>query len=466
MATTEQRFAKVLGPFDVFALAFGAMIGFGWIVLAGDWLSTAGTLGASAAFLIGGVVVLSVGLVYAELVSALPKTGGEHEYALKALGARGSFVASWAIALGYISVVAFEAVAFPYSLEYLWDGFVGPHIWTVADYDVHAGWVAAGVLGAVVITWLNYVGIKPSAVFQTVIVVFLLLVGVLMVVGVPVGGSTANMEPLFAGGSGGLITVLLMTPFLFVGFDVIPQSSEEMNIPYRKMGTLLLISVAAAVTWYVLVVLTLGSGLNEAGREASELPTADALGAMFGSDVIAAILVLGGLAGIVTSWNGFMIGASRILFAMADSGMLPAWLGRLHPKYKTPYTAVLLVGGLSVIAPFFGRSALLWLTNAGSANIVVSYFLTALSFVVLRRTQPDLARPFRAGKGPYVGIIAMVLALGMFVLYLPGMNAGLVWPQEWLIVAVWWVFGLAALMRMKPAEVETGKVTGRPTESA
>ena len=128
----EQSFLRVLGRWDVFAVAFGAMIGFGWIVLTGDFLEGAGTLGAVLAFAIGTAIMALVGLTYAELVSAMPRAGGEHNYVLRGMGSRAAFVASWSLVLGYVSVVAFEAVALPQTLLYLAPDLQAGRLWTVA----------------------------------------------------------------------------------------------------------------------------------------------------------------------------------------------------------------------------------------------------------------------------------------------------------------------------------------------
>ncbi|WP_307189993.1 APC family permease [Geomicrobium sp. JCM 19038] len=119
----KQKLKKVLSKTDAIVLSFGAMIGWGWVVLSGGWVSDAGVIGAMLAFLIGGVLVLCVGFTYSELASSMPKVGGEHSYALRGIGPRGSFIASWAIALGYVSVVAFEAVALPNVVEYLFPNY-------------------------------------------------------------------------------------------------------------------------------------------------------------------------------------------------------------------------------------------------------------------------------------------------------------------------------------------------------
>ena len=120
---SDGHFVRVLKNQDVLALAFGAMVGWGWVVLAGSWVETAGSWGSMMAFAIGGVVVILIGLTYAELASAMPLTGGEHVYSYRALGMGASFICTWAIILGYVSVVAFEAVALPTVVEELFPNY-------------------------------------------------------------------------------------------------------------------------------------------------------------------------------------------------------------------------------------------------------------------------------------------------------------------------------------------------------
>ncbi|TCP56409.1 amino acid/polyamine/organocation transporter (APC superfamily) [Tamaricihabitans halophyticus] len=439
---------RVLGRTDVLVIAFGAMIGFGWVVLTGDFLGEAGSIGAALAFLFGGIVVGLVGLTYAELVSAMPAAGGEHNYVLRGLGSRPAFVASWALVLGYVTVAAFEAVALPQTISYLVPSLSSGELWTVGDSPVYAAWTAVGVAGAIGVTVLNYVGVRPAAVFQTIGVAFLLGVGALLVFGSVTGSTAANFEPLFTNGFSGILVVLVATPFLFVGFDVIPQSAGEIKVPYRKMGTLLVVSVGMATAWYILIMLTVGGGLSREDLAASPLPTADSMAALWNSQLMGNILVLGGIAGIMTSWNGFMIGASRLLYAMAGSGMLPRWFARVHPKFGTPGNAVLFIGFLSMLAPLFGEEMLGWLVNAGSFSIIVAYLLVALTFLVLRRREPEMPRPFRVGPAKTVGILAVVLSFGLAILFLPGMPAELVWPYEWIMVGLWVIAGLLLLLRI------------------
>ncbi len=434
------QFLRVLGRREVLALAFGAMIGWSWVVLSGTWITSAGTLGAIVAFMVGGAAILLIGLTYAELASALPFAGGEHVYSERALGSGASFICTWGIILGYVSVVTFEAVALPTVLDSLMPGLDKVHLWQVAGWDVYLSWVLVGVVGAVTMTVLNVVGVRMVALVQSVVVLAILLVGVLFVSGALFTGDVSNMQPLFRDGVSGITLVLVMVPFMFVGFDTIPQAAEEIDLPFRDIGAVLMISVAMAIVWYGFIVLGVGLVLDEAAIDSAGVVTAAANSAIYG-DAGGTVLLIAGLAGIITSWNAFILGGSRAIYALAHGGLLPDFLGELHPKYHTPMNAILLIGALSVIGPFFGRPALVWVVDAGGLGIVIAYGMVAWSFLILRKREPELDRPYKVRYGKFVGIAALLLSIGLGLLYLPGSPAALIWPQEWGIVLAWAALG-------------------------
>ncbi|WP_431026375.1 APC family permease [Halomonas sp. H5] len=438
------QLTRVLARKDVLALAFGAMIGWGWIVMTGSWIQSAGSLGAITAFILGGIAIVLVGLTYAELASAMPQVGGEHVYSYRALGHFASFFCTWAIALGYVSVVAFEAVALPTVVEHLFPGYAVGHLWTIAGWDVQATWVAVGVAGSVAMMAINYVGIRTAALVQKVVTLLILAVGIMFITGALFEGERATMEPLFntsEGVMGGIMLVLIMVPFMFVGFDVIPQAAEEINLPFREIGRVLMISVIMAVFWYALIILGTSLMLDAEALGASSLAVPDAMQAVFRAPWAGNLMVLAGIAGIITSWNAFYVGGSRAIYALAHSGMLPAFLAKLHPKHRTPTNAILLMGILSCLAPFFGRPALVWLVVAGGLGIVIAYLFVSLSFVVLRIKAPEMERPFEVRQGMAVGVIAVLLSLGLIALYLPGSPAALA-PAEWVLFLGWMGLGL------------------------
>ncbi len=440
--TIETHFLRVLGRKEVLALAFGAMIGWSWVVLSGTWIYSAGTVGAILAFLFGGLVMLVIGLTYAELASALPFAGGEHIYSHRALGTGASFICTWAIILGYVSVATFEAVALPTVLDSLIPGLDKVFLWQVAGWNVYLTWVLTGVTGTVVITILNIRGVRMAAVVQSAVVLVILIAGILFVSGALLAGDAINMQPLIKEGVSGITLVLVMVPFLFVGFDTIPQAAEEIDLPFKDIGSVLMVSVLMAIAWYSLIVLGVGLVLDQAALgSAGDVVTAEA-GARIYGEFGSTILLLAGLAGIITSWNAFIIGGSRAIYALAQSGLLPSFLGTLHPQYRTPRNAILLIGALSAIGPFFGRPVLEWLVNAGGLGIVVAYAMVALSFLVLRRKEPNLDRPYKVPFGYMVGSTALILSIGLGILYLPGSPSALQWPEEWLIVITWSVLGI------------------------
>ncbi|MGP9034469.1 APC family permease [Glutamicibacter mysorens] len=450
---------KSLGNLDALALGFGAMIGFGWVVLTGGWLDSAGTMGAVLAMVVGGGIMAVVGLTYAELTAAMPKAGGEHNFILRALGARPSFIGSWAITGGYVTIVAFEAVALPRTVEYIFPGMSQIPLWTIAGFEVHLTWALVGVLSAIVITWINIRGVKQAGVLQTFVVLFLVAIGVLMIVGAFAGGEAKNMEPFFTPGTSGFFAVLVAVPFLFIGFDVIPQSAEEVNIPAKQIGKLVVLSVILATVWYVMVVLTTSSAMPAAQLAGADIATADAFGALFGSDLMAKVLIAGGIAGILTSWNSLLLGASRLVYSLARSGMLPSWFGKLHPKYRTPANALVFIGGISMLAPFFGAEMLGWLVDSGAPSIIVAYFLVSVTFLVLRKREPKMDRPLRVGgtgnAGAVIGWISVLLTAALFSLYMPGMPASLSW-EPWAIFAIWWALGAIYFFKV-PAGIKPGE---------
>ncbi|MDV2684430.1 amino acid permease [Alkalihalophilus lindianensis] len=447
MQNQKPELNKVLSRLDVFVLSVGAMLGWGWVVLSEAWLTSAGSLGTVLAFIIGGLLVTFVGLTYAELASAMPKVGGEHVYVHRAMGNKAAFIASWAITLGYVSVVAFEAVALPTVIEYIFPNYQVGYMWTIAGWDVYASWVLVGVGGSIFVMAINYFGLKPAAKIQVILTASVILMGLMLIFGSAFNGNSSNFEPLFINGATGIMAVLIMVPFLFIGFDVIPQTAEEANVPPRDIGKLLIFSVVCAIVFYILIAIGVASALDGAALSTTQLATADAMTTLFGSAIFGKLLIVGGVAGILTSWNAFIIGGSRVIFAMAQSDMLPKWFAKLHPKYKTPSNAILFIGALAVVSPLLGRPALVWFVNSGGPAIVIAYLMVAIAFILLRKREPEMERPYKSGKTPIVGWIATIFSIGFLIIYLPGMPAALIGP-EWAIFGGWFLIGFYYFVQM------------------
>ena len=367
------------------------------------------------------------------------------------MGSTGSFICTWAIVLGYVSVVCFEACALPTIVTYIYPGFLKGYLYSVAGFDIYASWLAVAIIMSILITYINIRGAKTAAILQTVLTVIIGGVGILLIVASVVTGDTSNLDgQLFLGKDTmtsfkAVIAVAVTTPFFFIGFDVIPQAAEEINVPLKKIGKMMLLSIVMAVTFYALIILAVGYVLNHteigAAMGGSGLVTADAMAKAFNSSIMSKVLIVGGMCGIVTSWNSFMIGGSRAMYSMAESYMIPKMFAKLHPKYKTPINSLYLIGLLSCLAPLAGRKMLVWVCDAGNFGCCLAYCMVSLSFLILRKKEPDMPRPYKVGPYKFVGTMAVLMSAFMILMYMiPGSGATLVW-QEWAMAGGWCVLG-------------------------
>ena len=389
MNKKESEFNKVFSAWDILVIAFGAMIGWGWVVSTGNWIEKGGVLGAALGFCLGGVMIFFVGLTYAELTAAMPQCGGEHVFSHRAMGPTGSFICTWAIVLGYVSVACFEACAFPTIITYLWPGFLKGYLYTVAGFDVYASWLAVAIIVAFLIMMINIMGAKTAAILQTVLTCIIGGAGILLIVASVINGTVDNLDgQMFVGNTAGLnikaiLGVAAMSPFYFIGFDVIPQAAEEINVPPKKIGKMLILSVILAVVFYALVI-----------------------------------------------------------FSMSESYMFPKTFAKLHPKHKTPINALILIGVLTMLAPFAGRQLLVWISDAGNFACCLAYCMVAVSFMILRKKEPDMPRPYKVPAYKFFGTMAVIMSGFMVCMYcIPGSGGSLILP-EWGMVGAWSLLGV------------------------
>ena len=451
MTQKKSEFNKVLNAWDILVIAFGAMIGWGWVVSTGGWIEKGGVIGAALGFAIGGIMIFFVGLTYAELTAAMPQCGGEHVFSYWAMGSTGSFICTWMIVLGYVSVACFEACAFPTIITYLWPGFLKGYMYTVAGFDIYASWLITAIVIAFLIMMINIIGAKTAAILQTVLTCIIGGAGILLIVASVINGTVDNLDgQIFAGTTTGvnikaIIGVAAMSPFYFIGFDVIPQAAEEINVPPKKIGNILILSVVLAVIFYAFVIIAVGFVMNPgdiiASQEATGLVTADAMAAAFNTKIMAKVIIVGGMCGIVTSWNSFLLGGSRAMYSMAESYMIPKFFAKLHPKHKTPVNALILIGILTMLAPFAGRKMLVWISDAGNFGCCFAYCMVALSFMILRKKEPDMPRPYKVPCYKFFGTMAVIMSGFMVAMYcIPGSGGNLI-LQEWLMVLGWSALG-------------------------
>ena len=437
---SNRQLHRTLSFKDIIILAFSTMIGWGWVSLTGTWVVQGGMLGASLAFVLGAILCIFVGLAYCELTPMLPYAGGELVFSYRAMGYHASWFTGWMISFAYLGVAAWEGPALATAVDHLFSVPRLGYLFTVAGFPVYLSWlVVPAVVGALLI-FINFRGIHISAAFQAVVTGILALGGVIFAVTSAVRGDAGNAQPLFTG-THGVFTVLLAVPSMFVGFDVIPQAAEEMKVPLHRIPKAIIASICLAASWYIVMILSAAFSAPRDVLAGDGLSVVNAIGFASGNELAGKLVVVTAIMGILTSWNGFIIGATRVLYSMGRCGMLPKVFGTLHEKYRTPFFATVFIGLITIFTPLLGRNSLGWFVDASAFGTVIAYFMVALSFVVLRKREPETDRPFRVRNGMAVGIVAMLVAVFFIVLYLPVGSSSLN-RQEWLIVFAWVLLGI------------------------
>ena len=441
--TFRPHLKKAIGGWGFFSLAFGSMIGVGWITALGSWFEQAGPVGALIAFAAGGALMLVIGLCYAEVTPMLPVTGGEVAYAYKAFGTRQAFVIGWFLAFGYLSVSAFEAISIGVVLSYMLPGIDMVPLYVVGGSTVYGSHLALALVLTAGVTTINYLGVALVTRVQTVLTLLLLLLtGVFVASGV-VSGDIEHLAPWFgsrpaAGVASGILAVFVTVPFWFVGFDTIPQAAEEgrADVPIRRLGTYVVWSIIGSTLFYLAVIIGASMVAPWAQIVDADLPTAAAFEAAFESRLLVNLVLTAGVIGLLTSWNGFFLAGSRVVFALGRGHVIDASLGTTHAAYGTPAKAVLFSGCVTMIGACLGRGAMLAFVDVASFCIAIAFLGVALSLIRLRVRFPGLERPYKMPGGNSLPYVAAAGSLGiLLVMLFPGSPGMLVWPLEWMILA-------------------------------
>ena len=451
---------KALGTRQFFSLSFAAIVGVGWIVVFGDWIKQAGPMGAILAFVGSAVVMMLVGLCYAELATTLPVSGGEIAYAYEVFGLRTSFMIGWLLALVYISTTSFEAISAGWMAGILFPTLRGRTLYAIHGVPVTTGGIVCALGGTIFLTLLNCLDTNWSAKFQDIFTQLKLCLGVLFVIAAICWGRTGNLNPLFASveaGSAwkGILAVFLTATFWLSGFSVVAQVIEEKRpeTSYGRVATTLLLSIAAASVFYCSVIFSCSTAMPWQRLQDMQFPAAAIFQAGLHSPPYAnAILVLG-LLGIFATWNSFLIASSRTLFALGRGRVIDRRFAHVHAVFGSPVTAIVFVGLISAIGTLLGRGGIAPIVNMVSGCLVLVYLIVALAVIQMRRIQPNRVRPYRIPGGLLVPILAVIVSLVMLFqsFYLPyGEARGGRVPLEWILFTGWVVFGVLVWCASRP----------------
>lgn len=447
---------RKLSPLNVWALALGCIIGWGAFVMpANTFLPAAGPAGTAIAMAIAACVMTLIAWNYAYMIVRYPIAGGEFAYISETFGKTHAFAASWLLGLCYLAIVPLNATALALVGRNLLGGIfqVGFH-YTVAGYDVYLGELLLAVGALLVFAFLSIRGVQFAGVFQTILV-FAIVAGVaVIVIGAlaSTGSGTAGIEPAFApdrSTAGGIAAIVAVAPWAFVGFDTIPQAAEEYRFSPARSKLLMVVSIVFGAAIYAVLTLVTASVRPEGYASWSEyiaaagelsgieaLPTFHAAYSLLGP-VGLGLLGMAVSAAIMSGIVGFYMATSRLLFAMGRERTLPAWFGQVDSRHRTPRNAIVFVMAISLVAPFFGRTALGWLVDMSSVGAAVGYGYTSLAAWKIARQEGRRSIQI-------TGALGAALSLGFIALLLlpvPGVGASLGF-ESYVCLAVWLVAGI------------------------
>lgn len=443
---------RTIGPSGYFTLAFGSIVGSGWVLVLGEWLKVAGPGGSILGFVLGGAVMLLVAACYAELAGRMPRAGGEFRYALEGLGPQYAFAVGWFITLSFASLTAFEGIALAWVLGTLAPNLLGPVLYSFLGADITLGGVVLGVCGATLFGTMNYVGTGVAVRFQSVVTFGFLAIAVGLILAGLILGDVQRIEPLFVSASGdgwmtGAFWIFATAAVFLNGFQAAVYAIEDRSETTGIKGVIfpMILGVLAAVLFYCGIILAASASAPWRELISFDLPAATAFGRLTPGGILEKVVLLSAAISLLKSWNAYVLSGSRLLLAQSRERFLPSWLGVIHPVYGTPTRATLVIFALNVIGVFLGRGAIVPIVNMCAICMTLSFVLS-LSVLLRERSK---GRPY---DGPSVpggrAVIALALAgvamMAAVALFEPMVRTTATIPLEWTLIAAWSLVGVVA----------------------
>ncbi|HMC27788.1 MAG TPA: APC family permease [Verrucomicrobiae bacterium] len=431
----SSQLARELRLRDYFSLAFGAMIGVGWLVLMDDWLARGGPFGAMLAFAIGGLLLLPIGYVYGEWVKRLPDAAGEAAYTAQVFSPIVSYFTGWIMLLAYFIVCPWEAVAIGKIAGYLIPSLNSFELYRVGGQPVFLPRLLLGILMTLFLAVLNYRGIRASANFQGVAATTVLaLIFLVSIFGLR-HGTIANMRPGFSAPP--LLSILLVlqiVPYFMTGFESVPKVAEEAHKEFRSQGfyRAIVLALFVGTAFYVAVIAAVSFTAPWQSLLGQRFATAAAFREATGMQLPVRLILIAALFGLFQCFNGNFIAASRLLFSFARRGTVPARFAAIHPVFQTPSAAIVGITLATLTALFFGDALLVPVTEVGSMASACGWLAASLSLLLVESRL----------RVKFISALASVIALLLLGMKLIPKFPGHFSQAEWIALAIWLLIGV------------------------
>lgn len=445
----QGAFKKELRKIDIWALALGAIIGWGCFVMPGtSFLPKSGPLGSMIGLILGGIIISIISISYGYMIQKFPLSGGEFVYADAAFGKKHAFVCGWMIILAYWSLIPLNSTALAMISRYLLPGSplqVG-YLYTIAGWDVYLGEIALAYAFIIGLGIVNIKGVKSAGWFQTLVAVALagsvlfVFVGILLT-----KPDFSNLHPFFMEGKtkfASILAVVAFTPYCFVGFDCIPQAAEEYAFSHKDALKLMVGAIMVGAFIYAAVVFV--TAVVEPWQPMLASNPSWATGEMILKAIgYIGVLFIGiaMLCAVVSGMNAFYIASSRLIYSMAYADALPSKFAVLTPQ-GTPKRAILFMMILALIAPWFGRQVLAWIVDMTCVGAAMGFTYTCASATVLAKREGNKKQVLISSLGIAVASIFLVIT------FVPGMPGFLSVPS-FIILGAWALIGIVFYLFIK-----------------
>jgi APA family basic amino acid/polyamine antiporter len=445
---------RSLGPWNLTALGIGSIIGTGIFVLTGTAASQNAGPALVLSMVISAVGCAFAGLCYAEFAAMVPVAGSAYTYAYATMGELVAWIIGWDLILEYALSTSTVAVG--------WSGYF---VSLARDVGVTVPAAIAGPPGAfnlpaaiivLVVMALLVVGIKQSADTNTLLVAIKIVVLVVFVVAGASYVNRANLTPFIPPNTGafgqfgwsGVLRGAGVMFFAYIGFDAVSTAAQEAKNPSRDMPIGILGSLAICTVIYICVAIVLlgivpYQQLNVADPLAVGI---DATGLTWLSPVIK----IAALFGLFSTMLVNLLAQTRIFYSMSRDGLLPAVFATVHPRFRTPHVSTILTG--VIIACAAGLTPITVLSQLVSIGTLLAFAIVSIGVMILRKTAPDVPRPFRTPWVPFVPIAGALICLAQMIgLPIATWERLVVWLALGLVVYFGYSFRLSRAARMSPA---------------
>jgi APA family basic amino acid/polyamine antiporter len=401
---------RSVGGTHLLALGVGAIIGTGIFVVVGQGAGIAGPA-VILSFVLAAVACSFSALSYAELAAAVPVSGSAYTYASATMGRLVAWVIGWDLILEYGVAAAAVSVGWGGNLNVFLDSAFGVELPAAIAKSPEDGGVfnLPAVVIVLLITLLLVRGVRQSAAVNLVMVGVKLAVLTFFIVVALASLRSGNFQPFMPHGFGSVTTASAVIFFAYIGFDAISTGSEEARNPGRDLPFAIIGSLLVASVFYLLTSIGAVGIASPATLEASDAPLATALQEGTAVSWAAWLLAAGALVAITSVLLVMLYGQSRILFAMCRDGLLPGRLAAVHPRYRTPARLTIGVGVLvAVLAAFVPLRRIVELVNIGT---LFAFVVINIGVMVLRRTRPEMPRPYRVPLVPLFPLLGIAFAI-------------------------------------------------------